>query len=78
MLILHKCLVCGEKHLAIPNNKVVMKTGHCGRRGQVGNRGGIKPNEPGIVYLVYFYELDIYKVGITGASTIACYIKSKI
>ena len=60
--LLHQCLVCGKEHLARPKDKLEGH-GHCGRDN---NGSGIPVDKPGIIYLVYFYELDIYKYGITG------------
>ena len=60
----HKCTVCKTISSVSPYSKL---DGHgCGIC-NISN--GIDPNEPGIVYLVYFYNIDLYKYGITGRTT---------
>ena len=63
--ILHKCLICGTEYKCIPNVKL-QGWEHCRSKS---NKFGISPNDPGILYLVYFKELDLYKFGITGNTT---------
>ena len=66
--ILHECLECGTQYSCRPSSKL---RGHsckfCGRKNNDG--GKIDPNNPGITYLVYFYGIDVYKIGITAQTT---------
>lgn len=57
--ILHKHEICGNTWKALPNN---IKRGHiCPEC----NKGSFKNNVESYIYLIYFTEYDLYKVGIT-------------
>ena len=66
--ILHKCLVCENESMCKPYSKLAGHT--CRPCVAKNNTGGeIDPDEPAIVYLVDFYEIDIIKPGVTGRTT---------
>jgi hypothetical protein len=63
--IVHKCLVCGTEYLCTPKTKL-KGYGHCR---YINNGKNIDIDKPGITYLVYFTDIDLYKIGITSRTT---------
>jgi hypothetical protein len=62
--ILHECLICEAQYKCIPSDKL---QGHackfCNPIYKINN------DIPGITYLVYFSDIDIYKIGVTSKTT---------
>ena len=63
--ILHECTLCASKYKCSPHDRLA---GHACKF--CNSEHGINSNNFGIIYLVYYYEIDLYKYGITGQSTI--------
>ena len=62
--ILHRCNKCKAEYKVMPESK--LKGYACKVCSPL---YGIRHEEPGILYLVYFYDIDLYKYGITNYTT---------